>query len=86
MGTNYVDKLTSPRNKLEQLQGIIAFYLNDKEIEHLKFLPDCVKEVAFRMFKESECFGYRSSVIRSALKELETKGEIDYDTQMYRME
>ena len=85
------DFLTNPQNKYEQIQGIIDFYIESyikkyKTAPYTYDLPSRLQAIALMMFDEADCSGYRAMVVRSAMKELETKGRIDYNSPMYTME
>lgn len=78
--------LHDPNNRLEQIDGVIHFYLdhhlNDKVIESLD-RPSLITSLAVEMFIDGESEGYRANVIRYALKELHRTGWLDTDASPY---
>lgn len=83
MTHNKLDKLLHPTNKLEQIQGVIEFYLPDNLDVKGKIIPMLLESIALTMFKTGEGTGYRVDVIRNALSDLDKNGMIDYKSPPY---
>lgn len=74
-------KLLNPQSKQEQIMGVLEFYLRENELDFLRTIPAALNHVALVMFASkdgNDCHGYRANVVRKALNELASTGQIDY--------
>lgn len=82
-------KLLNPENRREQIMGVIEYYLRENEIDALRTIPAALNHVALVMFSSkhgTDCSGYRAYIVRKALNELASVGQIDYDGPIYTTE
>lgn len=86
MTYNLTEALCNPKNRYEQVDAVVRFYLNEEYYDALKFLPNRVTATALQMFADGESGGYRVGVIRAALKQYNTVGYISSDEPVYTNE
>ena len=80
--------ILDPDNRHDQIIGSVAWVLdNDYLYEDLGNMEDRLHSAAMKIFLSGGSInGYHSSVVRSAIKELEETGKIDYDAAPYKMD
>lgn len=67
--------LTAPKNRLQQIWGVIMFYHPDWTGMDI---PTALGSLVKEMFIDNDVHGYRAFVVRKALQALQNPGHIEY--------
>jgi hypothetical protein len=78
------NNLYEPKSKREQIEAVVRFVLdNDAQYTAANDMPTRLKIAAVKLFMERTSLGYHAFVVRSALRELQDTGSLNYDGEPY---